>query len=97
MVIALMGGEEGLKGIWPYIVLLPFFVVQLVWPTTAGWFGTLIGWLCFGLGVFAYERFALGVTEFSNWVLLYWGVAPLIVLLFFKPKSPTDSPEERAD
>src|SRR5215831_9251975 len=54
---AFFGAEEGLRSIWPDLVLLLIFLVQFFWPTVIGWAVTIGGWLVFAVGVAAYERF----------------------------------------
>jgi hypothetical protein len=88
VIIVLSGGEEQLSTMWPYLVLLPLFTIQLIWPTRAGWLGTLLGWMAFALGAFAYDRFVAGMTQFTGWFLLLWGVAPVFLILAVPPKSP---------
>jgi hypothetical protein len=88
-IIVMSGGDEDLSTMWPYLVLLPLFTVQLILPTRAGWIATLMGWVACALAPFAYERFVNGMTEFDGWFLFFWGVAPLFLILAVPPRSPS--------
>ena len=94
IILVLSGGEEQLSTM-PYMVLLPLFTVQLIWPTRAGWVATLLGWMSLVFGVFAYARFARGITAFDNWFLLEWGIAPSLIIGALPPKSPVTKVRNR--
>jgi hypothetical protein len=89
-IIVMSGGEEQFSTMWPYLVLLPLFTVQLILPTRAGWIATLVGYVACALAPFAYERFASG--EFNGWFQFFWGVAPLFLILAVPPRSPKAKP-----
>jgi hypothetical protein len=87
--VSASGAHEGIGGIWPYLPLLLVFAIQLAWPTVAGWFSTVALWIALALGVPVYDRVAHGVTEFSPWFLLLWGILPLLLLFVFRPSRRT--------
>jgi hypothetical protein len=89
-IILLSGGEDTFSTIWPYLVLLPIFTIQLILPTWAGWVTTLVGWSVCALGAFAYARFVGGAEEFTWGFLLLWGVAPLFAILAVPPRPLKD-------
>ena len=84
--LSLIGAPEGLSGISLYLVMLPFFIIQLLYPTRLGWLLTIIAWGA-GTATFAYYRYFGGIAEFSGWFLLLWGGVPLIVLFLFAPSA----------
>jgi hypothetical protein len=86
MIIIALGLNEGLPAVWPYVVLLPIFIVQLAWPTKNGWLLACIAWGVFGFGIFTYHRFVNQMIEFGLWFLILWGVVPLVLLIVARPK-----------
>jgi hypothetical protein len=97
LVIIGLGAHEGIRGIWPYLPLVLIFTIQCVWPTKIGWFLTLALWIGLAFGVPAYEHFVYGIEEFNTWFLFLWGVAPALILWYFRPANASqDSPNRTA-
>jgi hypothetical protein len=69
-----------------YLVLLPLFVIQLAWPTVAGWAATIGAWFVLMFVPMLVMRFFYDITEITNWALVLIGLAPLIPLYIFRPR-----------
>ena len=88
-----MGGlasGESSSGLWPYLVPLPIFVIQLVRPTVFGWWVAFASWfICCFLGLLP-EVILTGVHASDGWFRLLFGLAPLIPLYFFRPRGKAE-------
>jgi hypothetical protein len=82
-------GGEGFAATWPYFVMLPFFIIQAVFPTEIGWAVSIVVWAGLGLGVPVYQRLFMGANQFTNVFLLLWGVLPILILFCLNPKRNT--------
>lgn len=69
-----------------YLVLLALFVIQLAWPTVAGWAATFGAWFVLVFGLLFALRFFGDITEITIWELVLLGLAPLIPLYIFRPR-----------
>lgn len=86
LLFSLLGAHEGISGIWLYLLLLPLFAAQLIWPTLCGWILTIVGWMVItGLGV--YYGYVNQAGIFDAWLLV--DLLLLVLLLWFRPVSST--------
>ena len=69
-----------------YLVLLPLFLIQLAWPTVAGWAAIVGAWFVLIFLTMLGARLFEGIAEFNNWVLVLVGLAPLVPLYIFRPR-----------
>jgi len=90
-VLALLGAAgsasgESPSGLWPYLVPLPIFVVQLVRPTTVGWRVAFASWfICCFVGLLL-EVELTGADASDCWFRALFGLAPLVPLYVFRPR-----------
>ena len=83
--------EETLSGLWTYYALLPFFMVQFLWPTTIGWLLSIAAWLVFAFGVCLFDRLIYDVRGFSVGFLVLFGLVPALLLSFCRPRAQVRS------
>jgi hypothetical protein len=81
-----LADESPTSELKPYLVLLPLFVIQLAWPTVAGWAAIVSAWFVLIFLSMLVARLFLDITEYTNWALVLIGVAPLIPLCIFRPR-----------
>jgi hypothetical protein len=79
--------EDTLSELWPYVALLPFFIVQFLWPTTVGWLLSIGAWLVFAFGVCLFDRLIYDVKAISVEVLVLFGIVPALLLSFCRPRA----------
>jgi hypothetical protein len=79
--------EETLSTLWPYVALLPFFIVQFLWPTTVGWLLSIGAWLVFTFGVCLFDRLIYDVKGFSAGFLVLYVIVPALLLSFCRPRA----------
>ena len=79
--------EETLSGLWTYYALLPFFIVQFLWPTTIGWLLSIGAWLVFEFGACLFDRLVYDIKGFSVGFLVLFGIVPALILSFCRPRA----------
>jgi hypothetical protein len=79
--------EEERGSLLPYLVLLPLIIIQLFWPTVAGWAAIVVTWFVLIFLNMLYARLFIGITEFNIWVLVLIGLLPIVPLYIFRPHS----------
>jgi hypothetical protein len=81
-----MGMDESPQEALPYVVLSVVLLAQVLRPSLVGWFLSLLAWLavCF-LGPL-YWRIVEGRAEYTSLFLFLWGVLPVLVMLFLRPR-----------
>jgi len=89
--------EETPGALLPYLVLLPLFIIQLLWPTLAGWAAIMVAWFVLFFLWMLYARLYVGITEFNNWALVLIGLAPMVPLYIFRPRSQDGRTSTRTD
>jgi len=87
--LSVIGGkasDEPTARLWYYIVPLPIFVVQLIKPTTAGWWAAWVSWLVCLLALVLPS-----MTTGSELVpVLALGLLALVPLFFLRPQRGKD-------
>ncbi len=73
-------------GLLPYLVLLPLFTIQLLWPTVAGWAAIVGCWIVLLLVPILDLVIFLHIKDMDGWKLALFGLAPLIPLYIFRPR-----------
>ena len=76
-----LGSEAYPSDLWPYLVLLAVFVIQLIWPTITGWGAGIGGWFVFFFLIPVCQGVSNGVFGFL------WSVGLLVPLYAFRPRA----------
>ena len=74
-----LGSEIDPSGLWPYLVLLSVFTIQLIWPTMMGWAAAVGGLFIFFFLFPVFSGVPLGFFGFL------WAVGLLVPLYLFRP------------
>lgn len=86
--VLLLGAVDDLSptDLWPYLVLISLFIIQLVLPTLAGWVVTLVGWLVLWLAALFFAIFLdyYGVLEVL--IIVALASASSVPLYLFRPR-----------
>ena len=99
VVLALFGAAGSASGeppsaLWPYLVPLPIFIVQLLRPTTIGWLAALASWFaCCFVGLLL-EVELTGADASDCWFRALFGLAPLVPLYVFRPRRAAEPKAE---
>jgi len=93
--VLLSHGDAGAVQMRFTAVLILLFVLQSVWPTRAGWIATSIGWGLYFVGGIGWLCILEKTVGPCVWGLLLYGIIPLAVLVYFRPKAVA-SPFEMA-
>jgi hypothetical protein len=94
LVLSGLASEEPFWRLWPYFVPLLVFLVQLARPTLGGWYAIIAAWFVCCFLSFLKERVLEGGTIGDNWFLLSFGLAPLVPLYIFRPRSAHSVPQD---
>jgi hypothetical protein len=77
-------GGEPLGELLPFFILLPLFLIQLLWPTIAGWAATIVTWSVPCILIIFEARSECGCTV-CGWALSAFLLAYLIPLFIYRP------------
>jgi hypothetical protein len=75
-----LGSEAYVSELLAYVVLLPIFVIQLIWHTIIGWRAAFGGWFAFFFVYDIWTGVSLGALGFL------WAIGLLVPLYVFRPR-----------
>ena len=86
--LGLLALGEGYPGSWFYLTVALVFLAQTKRPTVLGWWATLVAWFASEFIQPLYDRLVFHIPGYTITFFLLWGLAPLVLLWFIRPRPP---------